>query len=58
MNLAVKTEAPANLDLQTKVIVACARSVLPWLIVDKVLNSLNLPNCNSNFNREMDLSTE
>ena len=58
MNLAVKTEAPANLDLQTKVIVACARWVLPWLIVDKVLNSLNLPNCNSNLNREMDLSTE
>lgn len=36
----VKTEAPANLDLQTKVIVACARSVLPRLIVSKISMSV------------------
>ena len=39
----MKMEAPANLDLQTKVIVACALLVLPRHIVKKVLNSLNLP---------------
>ena len=44
IKFSVKTEASANLDLQTKVIVANARSVLPRLIVNKVLNSLNIPN--------------
>ena len=34
----VKTKAPANLDLQTKAIFACAGSVLPRLIVNKVFN--------------------
>lgn len=30
----VKTEAPANLDLQTKDIAVCVRSALPRLVVN------------------------